>query len=86
MLEVCLKRAREACVWTGLLIALSASSCKQTEGDTCQIDSDCEGSLVCCIVPNTTARGSCGVSHATCNLQTDTTDSTDAPDVDAGPE
>jgi hypothetical protein len=33
----------------GFFVLLLASGCKQGEGDRCQLDSDCEDGLVCCV-------------------------------------
>ena len=32
-----------------ILVVCVGAGCKQTEGERCQLNSDCEGSLVCCI-------------------------------------
>jgi hypothetical protein len=68
--EDILKRVRLAfplclvCAWltgSGLLL-----SCKQSEGETCQVDGDCGSDLVCCKTPSA-ARGACyGKADARC--------------------
>ncbi len=50
---------------------LALPSCKQGEGEACQVNSDCKSGLVCCF-DSETGKGTC---HATCV----------AP-VDAGPD
>ena len=41
-----------------LMVALFAG-CKQVDGERCQIDSDCEEGLICCVLPNKTTKGTC---------------------------
>jgi hypothetical protein len=56
------RNARVLTWWLALSVVIGIgtafAACDQGEGETCQIKSDCEGGLVCCISPNT-ARGSC---------------------------
>ena len=49
-----LRRASIACT---LLMASLGGGCKQQEGDRCQLDSDCEDSLVCCVDPSKASAG-----------------------------
>jgi hypothetical protein len=41
-----------------LLIGFACVACHQAEGETCQINSDCDDGLSCCIA-QTAARGTC---------------------------
>ena len=41
-----------------LAVALMAG-CKQEDGERCQIDSDCEEGLICCVLPNKQTKGTC---------------------------
>ena len=47
------------------LAAGSLSACKRSEGESCQVASDCDDGLVCCIASRS-ARGFCGTSMESC--------------------
>jgi len=68
-----LKRARTALVFVMCLAAGSLVACTRGEGESCQIVSDCDDGLVCCIAPRA-ARGTCATSTERCS-QVLTTDS-----------
>jgi hypothetical protein len=55
------------------LVAGSLAACTRGEGESCQIDKDCEDALVCCIAQGA-ARGTCASSTERCT-QVLTTDS-----------
>ncbi len=57
--------------FVALLLALSVFGCKQGEGETCQIDTDCKDDLEC-VLENT---------NMVCRNPGDT-----PPDIDAGPD
>ncbi|WP_236519448.1 hypothetical protein [Sandaracinus amylolyticus] len=43
-----------------LALALTASGCGQTQGETCQLDGDCESGLICCKTTSAeSVRGTC---------------------------
>jgi hypothetical protein len=76
---------------------LALAGCSQGKGESCQIDDDCEGSLICCKtnpLAIVTERGVCMTPEACENRDTSTTDTasdstgdTETPDVtddDAG--
>ena len=45
---------------SGALLAVALmAGCKQEDGERCQIDSDCEEGLICCVLPNKTTKGTC---------------------------
>jgi hypothetical protein len=50
-----------------------AAGCKQGEGDSCQLDSDCEGDLICCVQPGTLKKGGHGqcLPKSKCDQETD---------------
>jgi hypothetical protein len=50
------------------LMSFTCVACHQAEGETCQINSDCEDGLTCCIAP-TAARGTCAANLDRCNQQ-----------------
>ena len=56
------------------------SGCKQLEGERCQMDSDCEEGLICCVIGNVSCqpRGKCNFDAGT-----DSAPKVDAPIVDA---
>ncbi len=51
---------RRAAVALGvlLLMAFGPTGCKQTEGEACQVNSDCKSGLVCCF-DSQTGKGTC---------------------------
>lgn len=67
-------------VLTGAALALfiSAGGCKQGDGERCQIDSDCDDTLVCCLVDDQPTKGICK-TEARCQKQ-----STDSGPLDGG--
>ncbi|AKF09630.1 hypothetical protein [Sandaracinus amylolyticus] len=62
---------------TALVLAITASGCGQTRGETCQVHGDCESGLICCKTTGSVpARGTC---------QPDS-ECTDITETDAGME
>jgi hypothetical protein len=59
---------RLAWVFSLLLVASLATGCKQGEGDRCQLDSDCEGDLVCCVDPSQVNQGGVCRQAGKCDL------------------
>jgi hypothetical protein len=78
-----MRRLAVAFAIVGSLIAGAVTSCKQSEGERCQVQSDCSGDLVC-----NTATGLCQSSQSgpDGNIQPDAgTDAPDAEVIDAEP-
>ena len=68
-----------------LLLATLLLGCKQGEGDRCQLDSDCEDDLVCCVDPAHIHEG--GICRPTGKCDQNPVDSgPDAPPLEAGPD
>lgn len=44
--------------WISFIVFASLSACQQGEGDRCEVTSDCDDGLVCCI-PAGTQEGTC---------------------------
>ncbi len=66
--------------------AIAASGCKQTEGESCQIDNDCEAPLICCKSAGSDTpidRGIC-LLESECNLVPDAVTDT-SPDTAGDP-
>jgi hypothetical protein len=69
LLEDRLKRLRtpwNLSLWLGAA-AVALCACKRSEGESCQVKTDCEDALVCCIA-STAARGYCAASLDRCTL------------------
>lgn len=74
-----LKRAWIALIW--MCVAASGSSaCTRAEGESCQLNSDCEDGLICCA---RSARGICATRGTEqCGQSTTDSDSDSGPDGD----
>jgi hypothetical protein len=59
-----------------LVAACLFGACKRGEGDSCQIDTDCDDGLVCCKA-TTAARGTCAASQSACGATNPETKSED---------
>jgi hypothetical protein len=75
---------RRAWLFALLLIASLTTGCKQGEGDRCQLDSDCEDGLLCCIDPARLNEGGVCRPEGKCDL-TRRDGGTDGA-VDVGPD
>ncbi len=51
-----------------LIAALPLGSCKQQEGDRCNLDSDCASGLFCCVLPSKRAEGGKCLPTSKCEL------------------
>jgi hypothetical protein len=71
-LEDALTRARITSLFLLSLATVSLSfvgACSRSEGDSCEIDGDCDDGLVCCKA-TTAARGTCAASQSACGATT----------------
>ncbi len=58
--------AHDRAAVAALLLALTLTGCKQSEGDRCQMDSDCAEGLICCTLTGASTEGTCQLK-ARCN-------------------
>jgi hypothetical protein len=61
-----------------LIAAFLLASCKQKEGDRCNLESDCEGGLTCCVLPAKRAEGGKCLPMSKCDLAATDSGPTDA--------
>lgn len=66
MAWISLSRLITGCVLFTGAMSFTCAACHQAEGETCQIDSDCDDGLTCCIA-STAARGTCAANLDRCN-------------------
>ena len=57
--ESTMRLAQVTTICGALLMVALGAGCKQTDGERCQIDTDCEEGLICCVLPNKTTKGTC---------------------------
>ena len=68
-----------------LLVIALIPGCKQGEGDRCQLDSDCEDGLVCCVDPAHISEGGVCREKGKCDVPPVDSGSDTRP-VEAGPD